>query len=194
MRSVRRSTRPVAIPGTTPAVPSAAAGWRAGELAGLLGISTDTLRHYERKGVLPEPRRLGNGYRRYTADALARVRTVRAALALGFTLDELATLLRDRERGRPPCREVRELAVAKVAAAEARLADLSRLVATLRAVLADWDARMAAAAPGDPALLLESLTAETGLDEPACRSGRLSPEIVRQARRRNPNHDDNPDP
>nr|MDQ5839375.1 MerR family transcriptional regulator [Acidobacteriota bacterium] len=82
---------------------------RAGELARAAGVSTDTLRHYERKGVLACPRRSANGYREYPADALARVRLVRRALAVGFTLDELARILRARERGVAPCREVREL-------------------------------------------------------------------------------------
>ena len=126
-------------------------------------MSTDTLRHYERKGVLPEPLRLANGYRRYPADALARVRTVRAALSLGFTLDELAALLRARERGRPPCREVRELAAAKLAAAERRLAELSRLLDALRGVLAAWDERLAGTPAGAAARLLDALGATPGL-------------------------------
>ena len=69
---------------------------RAGELARASGVSTDTLRHYERKGVLPAPRRSPNGYREYPAEALARVLLVRRALAVGFTLDELAQILRAR--------------------------------------------------------------------------------------------------
>ena len=137
-------------------------GWSAGELARLVGVSTDTLRHYERKGVLPAPRRLANGYRRYPHDALARVRTVRAALALGFTLDELASLLRARARGRPPCREVRDLAAAKLEAGERRLAELSRLLDVLREVLAAWDERLAGTPQGAAAGLLEALAAGHG--------------------------------
>lgn len=129
---------------------------RSGELARLAGVSTDTLRHYERKGVLAPPERAANGYRRYPPQALARVRTVRAALALGFTLDELAAVLRARTSGRPPCREVRALAAEKLLAAEAQLVELERLVATLRHVLAAWDARLAGT-NGGPAHLLEAL-------------------------------------
>src|ERR671928_552127 len=94
---------------------------RAGELARAAGVSTDTLRHYERKGVLQRPRRSPNGYREYPTDALARVLLVRRALAYGFTLDELARVLRARERGGAPCREVRALAAAKLSDVEARL-------------------------------------------------------------------------
>ena len=64
-----------------------------GELAKSAGVSTDTLRHYERKGVLTRPLRGRNGYRQYPASALDRVRLVRRALAVGFTLDELAGIL-----------------------------------------------------------------------------------------------------
>ncbi|HEV8630059.1 MAG TPA: MerR family transcriptional regulator [Thermoanaerobaculia bacterium] len=133
---------------------------RAGALAALAGVSTDTLRHYERKGVLPSPRRLTNGYRSYPPEALPRVRTIRAALALGFTLDELAPLFQARQRGRPPCRAVRELAAGKLAAAEAQLAELERLVDTLRTLLASWDSRLQATPPGQPARLLEQLPRE----------------------------------
>lgn len=130
---------------------------RAGELAARAGISTDTLRHYERKGVLPRPRRLANGYRSYPPEALGRVQAIRAALALGFTLDELAPVFRARERGRPPCRAVRELAAGKLLAAQTQLAELTRLVETLQGLLTTWDRRLAATSPGEPAHLLEGL-------------------------------------
>jgi len=132
-------------------------GLRAGELAARASVSTDTLRHYERKGVLPAPDRLANGYRSYPEEALVRVRAIRAALALGFTLDELAPLFRARERGRPPCRAVRELAADKLALAEAQLADLERLVATLRQLLVSWDEQLGSTPPGEAAHLLERL-------------------------------------
>lgn len=130
---------------------------RSGELARLAGVSTDTLRHYERKGVLARPRRGANGYRQYPPGALARVRLVRRALAFGFTLDELARVLRTRERGGAPCREVRALASGKLAEVEARLAELLELRGELRAILAEWDSRLAVATGGERAGLLESL-------------------------------------
>ncbi|MCA1601762.1 MAG: MerR family transcriptional regulator [Acidobacteria bacterium] len=61
-------------------------GWRTGKSR---RCKRDTLRHYERKGVLPRPQRSPNGYREYPAAALERVRMIRRALAVGFTLDEL---------------------------------------------------------------------------------------------------------
>lgn len=71
---------------------------RAGQLARRAGVSTDTLRHYERKGVLPIPRRTAKGYRQYPHQALERVRLIQRALAIGFTLDELAGILKVRDR------------------------------------------------------------------------------------------------
>jgi DNA-binding transcriptional MerR regulator len=69
------------------------ASMRAGELARTAGVSTDTLRHYERKGVLQRPRRAANGYRQYPPEALDRVLLVRRALGVGFTRAELARVL-----------------------------------------------------------------------------------------------------
>ena len=134
---------------------------RSGELARLAGVSTDTLRHYERKGVLPRPQRTPNGYRRYPPTALARVQLVRRALAVGFTLAELAAILRARERGRAPCREVRELAARKLAQIELRLAELIALREELRATLRDWDTRLANVAAGERAGLLEALATQS---------------------------------
>jgi DNA-binding transcriptional MerR regulator len=130
---------------------------RAGELARAAGVSTDTLRHYERKGVLAKPRRSSNGYREYPPEALARVLLVRRALAFGFTLDELARVLRARASGGAPCREVRALAAAKLSEVEARLSELASLREELRATLAEWDARLSKTAGGVRAGLLESL-------------------------------------
>ena len=76
-----------------------------GELARRAGVSADTLRHYERVGVLARPARSANNYRLYPEAALGRVLMVRRALAFGFSLAELAIVLRERERGAPPLRE-----------------------------------------------------------------------------------------
>src|SRR4051794_29435719 len=96
-----------------------------GELARLAGLSTDTLRHYERKGVLPKPQRLDNGYRKYPPNSVDRVRLIRRALSVGFTLDELAQFLKARDRGQSPCHEVRALAEKKLVELECRLTQLT---------------------------------------------------------------------
>jgi DNA-binding transcriptional MerR regulator len=131
--------------------------YRSGELARLAGVSTDTLRHYERKGVLPTPRRTMNGYRVYATQALGRVRLVRRALGVGFTLDELALILKERERGGAPCRQARTLAASKLAEVETRLSELATLRNELRAMLADWDSRLSQTNAGERAGLLDAL-------------------------------------
>jgi DNA-binding transcriptional MerR regulator len=128
-----------------------------GELAKSAGVSTDTLRHYERKGVLARPQRGRNGYRQYSANALDRVRLVRRALAVGFTLDELAGILRVRDGGGAPCHEVRTLAASKLAQVESQLSDLIALRDELRTTLKDWDRRLKRKPTGSRAHLLESL-------------------------------------
>jgi DNA-binding transcriptional MerR regulator len=130
---------------------------KASELARLCGVSTDTLRHYERVGVLPRAPRNRSGYRQYPPAAEARVRMVRRALALGFSLAELARILRVRERGGAPCAEVRRLASGKLEELERRLADLAELRDDLRRLLAEWDTRLDATPAGMRAGLLETL-------------------------------------
>jgi DNA-binding transcriptional MerR regulator len=144
---------------------------RSGELAKLAGVSTDTLRHYERKGMLAHPGRSRNGYREYPAEALDRVLLVRRALCVGFTLDELARILRERDGGRAPCREVREMAAAKLAEVEERLKEMLMVRDELRATIKDWDSRLAHTASGKQARLLEAL----GDNHQAARLEALSP-------------------
>ena len=140
---------------------SAAEELAAAALARATGISTDTLRHYERRGLLPRARRLPNGYRRFPASAAARVRLIQRALAIGFGLDELADVLRSRDHGRPPCHEVRALAARKLEELERHIEELAAYRETLRRTLAEWDGRLASSPPGavaPPARLLETLS------------------------------------
>jgi DNA-binding transcriptional MerR regulator len=138
-------------------------GFLSGELARLSGVSTDTLRHYERKGVLATARRLSNGYRKYPPDSIDRVRLIRRALAVGFTLDELARFLKARDQGQAPCREVRALAEEKLTEVESRLTELLALRDELRVTLVDWDKRLAGKKAGQRAGLLDALAKqETG--------------------------------
>ena len=150
--------------GPTPLSPS--------ELAGLTGVSTDTLRHYERKRVLGPPGRSQAGYRRYPPDAVARVRLVRRALAIGFSLDELAAVLFDRDRGGTPCRRVRTLVSDRLAELETRLRDLTELRDELRILLQEWDGRLARIPPGTQARLLDLLADRPTVDRAVARRPR----------------------
>ena len=129
-----------------------------GELADLAGVSRDTLRHYERKGVLPRPLRSHNGYRQYSSEAVQRVQLVRRALSVGFTLDELAKVLKVRDAGGAPCEEVRKLAAQKLVNVQDQLRELTALRDDLQKTLSDWDARLARRARGNRVNLLESLS------------------------------------
>jgi DNA-binding transcriptional MerR regulator len=131
--------------------------YRAGELAHLAGVSTDTLRYYERRELLPLPPRSDGGYRLYPEAALRRVLLVRRALALGLSVNELAALLRVRNAGGVPCRKARELLATKLEMLDLRLRELQALRRTMRATLSDWDARLAAAPAGTRAGLLDSI-------------------------------------
>jgi DNA-binding transcriptional MerR regulator len=130
---------------------------RSAELARRAGVSADTLRHYEAKGLLPAPARSGNGYREYPPEALARVSLVRRAVALGFTLDELARIVKVRDQGGAPCHEVRALAAAKLALLEDRVAELQGACDRLRSVLERWDTLLDATPAGKRAALLDAL-------------------------------------
>ncbi|HEV2335306.1 MAG TPA: helix-turn-helix domain-containing protein [Stellaceae bacterium] len=104
-----------------------------GELSRQTQCNIETIRYYERIGLLPSPRRQGR-YRRYDVDAIARLRFIRRARQLGFTLDEVRALLAlSAERGREACVEVRELAAGHLEDVRAKIADL-RL---MEGVLAD---------------------------------------------------------
>lgn len=132
---------------------------RSAELSQLTGVSTDTLRHYERKGVLSRPRRSSNGYREYPASAVERVRMVQRALAVGFTLDELAPILSVRDRGGAPCNEVRALAATKLTAVNDRLDELVSMRDELQTLLREWDRLLRDSSPPDRARLLDVLAA-----------------------------------
>jgi DNA-binding transcriptional MerR regulator len=84
--------------------------WRSGALARAAGVSADTLRHYEKMGLLPPPERTPAGYRLYPPDTLARVQLIQSAVRVGFTLAELAEVLKQRRSGGAPCPKVAELA------------------------------------------------------------------------------------
>jgi DNA-binding transcriptional MerR regulator len=129
-----------------------------GELARECGVSRDTLRHYERVGVLPPAIRQANGYRCYDAALVSRVRLVRQALLIGFTLDELSTILKVRDRGDAPCRKVCDLAKEKLIGIEQRLKDLTSLRDQLRATLRNWDRQLNQTQPNERAYLLENLS------------------------------------
>ena len=99
---------------------------RAGDLAAAAGVNRETLRYYERRGLLPRPDRSPGGHRLYPHEAVTRLQVIKAAQRLGFTLDEVADLLRlGRRRGHSASLQVR--AREKLEEVEARIADLTTI-------------------------------------------------------------------
>ncbi len=128
-----------------------------GELARLCGVSPDTIRHYERVGVLPSAVRGSNGYRLFPRESVGRVMLIRRALAIGFSLEELARILRQRDSGAPPCRNVRAMAGGKLADLDRRIAEMMAMREELARILEEWDAKLSTTRDGEPAHLLHSL-------------------------------------
>jgi DNA-binding transcriptional MerR regulator len=131
---------------------------RSGALAKAAKVSPDTIRYYEKLGILPRALRTDAGYRVYPASAVERVLVVQRALRIGFTLTELAEVLRARDTGAAPCRHVFELAQEKLKTIAADIEAMKRTERSLRKVLSDWQLRIRHAAPGQKLHLLHSLT------------------------------------
>src|SRR5215470_12067734 len=131
--------------------------YRPSQLARITGVSTDTLRHYERKGLL-KSRRLPNGYREYPHHSVNRVMLIRNALAIGFGLDDLAQILKIRDAGGAPCRKVHAMATARLNELETLLSEITMLRDGLREMLKDWNRRLESTDNYEPARLLESLS------------------------------------
>ena len=132
---------------------------RSGELARLAGVSTDTLRHYERLGILPKPHRTNGGYRNYPAHSLDRLRLIQGALSIGLSLPELTTILGMRDRGQLPCQQVRTMAGQKLNEVDRQIKDLLLMRDYLQRTLKTWDGRLKRTRDGKPARLLENLPA-----------------------------------
>jgi len=146
---------------------------RSGELAALAGISPDTLRHYERMKLLATPRRSAANYRLYPREALDRVRLIRRALAVGFSLPELAKILKVRDAGGAPCRQVKRLLEEKLLTMDEQIGDLVAMRKHLRTVLADWDERITRTSNGKPARLLETLVVPAYRSNPRKLKGKI---------------------
>jgi DNA-binding transcriptional MerR regulator len=131
---------------------------RSSDLAKAAGVSPDTIRHYEKIGVLPRASRTETNYRIYPASAIERVLIVQRALRVGFTLAELAEVLKARDAGGTPCRRVYQLGQDKLKGIEADIEALKRTRRYVKRVLCDWEQRIESAGPGAKSHLLYSLT------------------------------------
>lgn len=98
-----------------------------GEFARRAGVNVQTVRYYERRGLLPEPERRASGYRQYTPAALERLQFIRRAQELGFTLNEIDELLQLRTDPQTTAAQVKARAEAKIADVDTRIEDLRQI-------------------------------------------------------------------
>lgn len=98
-----------------------------GQVAGRAGIGVETVRFYERAGLIAEPARKASGYRQYDEDVVDRLRFIRRAKELGFTLNEIRELLSLKLDPSTTCADVKSRSEAKVADIEARIDSLERM-------------------------------------------------------------------
>jgi DNA-binding transcriptional MerR regulator len=108
-------------------------------LAGAVGLSADTIRYYERVGLLPEPARSAAGYRLYEEDAVGRLRLIKGAQRAGLRLREIGELLQVADRGQCPCGHTETLLRQRLAEVRSELERLRALEAHLTRLLARWD-------------------------------------------------------
>jgi len=130
-----------------------ASGLTIGKLAKEVGVNIQTVRYYERCRLLTPADRKPSGYRLYGEEAVKRLRFIKNAQALGFTLHEVAELLNLRVNSRAGCGDVQQKAAAKLAAVEAKVLDLQALARALRSLIRTCRAEQ----PTDPCPILKCL-------------------------------------
>lgn len=114
---------------------------KTGELAKRAGVNVETLRFYERKGLLPVPPRRESGYREYPEESVRRIRFIKRAQELGFSLGEIQDLLALRVQRGTTCAEVKERAELKIQDVRQKIADLKAIERALNKLAATCSGR-----------------------------------------------------
>ncbi|MGH9755406.1 MAG: heavy metal-responsive transcriptional regulator [Blastocatellia bacterium] len=110
-----------------------------GEVARRAGLGVETLRFYERSGLLNRPARTEGGYRLYDSEVLKTLEFIKRAQALGFTLEEIKRIIAESRAGQSPCAEVRETVRRRLAELDEQLAQIRRYRDALATTLEQWD-------------------------------------------------------
>lgn len=131
---------------------------RIGRVAESAGVTVETIRYYERLGLLSKPARTPAGYRTYPPAVLNRLALVRNAQRFGFPLKAIAGFLHVRDAGGKPCHDVRAAAERMLEAVDRQIADLIATRRRMRATLRSWDATLARTPPDRRAHLLERIS------------------------------------
>ena len=152
-----------------------------GDVAARTGESRDTIRYYERIGLVPKPARTAAGYRQYRAGIIKRLTLIRNAQRFGFSLREIGAFLGVRDGGGKPCHDVRAAAERMLGAVDGQIAELTATRKQMKATLKTWDAVLAATPANQPAFLLDTLTRPAAGQE--LRGHRRPPSHRRQTNR-----------
>lgn len=143
--------------------------YRIGELSRESAVNVETIRYYERIGLLQQPARNASGYRCYQADDVRRLSFIRRGRELGFSIEELKTLLQLADHPQSPCAEADQLAQAHLQQVEARIADLQQMRSVLKNLVG------CSSASAEHCRLLETLDRRSCCapsDTPECREGK----------------------
>src|SRR5437762_1653272 len=139
---------------------------RIGAVARRAEIGVETLRYYERLGLLGSPRRTEAGYRLYPEAIFTRLDFVRKAQAMGFTLEEIGRIIQESEKGQSPCADVRRIAHRKLEELDQRLKQLRQYRNELARTLTEWERK------GSAAGRICGLIEESHIAHPPGKSGR----------------------
>jgi DNA-binding transcriptional MerR regulator len=138
-----------------------------GKVSEVSGVTADTIRYYERRGLLPKPARTQAGYRQYPEGVVNRLFLVRNAQRFGFSLAEIAGFLRIREAGGRPCDDVRAAAQQMLAAMDTQIAELRLARKCMQHTLRNWDRTLQRTPANQQARLLERLNVGESSRRPA---------------------------
>ncbi len=131
-----------------------------GQVARRAGVGVETVRFYEREGLLEEPPRRASGYRQYSEQVVTRLHFIKRAQKLGFSLKEITDLLLLRVDAQTSCEEVKQRTEAKIAEVEQKLLELQRM----RQALLQVAALCTGQGPGSPCPMLDALDQQETLD------------------------------
>ncbi|CAN5332528.1 hypothetical protein BH10ACI1_BH10ACI1_29250 [soil metagenome] len=130
-----------------------------GEVSKESGIGVEALRFYERSGLLGKPARSQSGYRLYDEGVLERLSFIKKAQTLGFSLEEIKTIIHDAQSGASPCDEVREIVRRRLAELDEKMREMQSYRRELAKTLEEWDE--VGRAPGNICGLIEGTEIET---------------------------------
>jgi DNA-binding transcriptional MerR regulator len=112
---------------------------RIGDVSKQSGVGIEALRFYEKQGLLNHATRTQSGYRLYGTEVLERLEFIKRAQVLGFSLAEIAHIIKEKEAGKSPCFEVREIVRSRLQELDERMKEMRRYRKELAAALVEWD-------------------------------------------------------